>query len=399
MKMPDFLIYSVFQRQDDRIRNNITDRAIQISTGKKYKNISDNPSATYNVNQLKQEISQLSQFSRNRLFADINLTYVDYALGKMSDRVKALYTKTIQAKKDIVKPEQREAMAAEFREGIDFLLDMANEKLGENYVFSGTALTTKPFDTNYAYRGGKESFKVQIGTDNKVDVFKSGERVFTTNVYELDTTFNSPTDTFTLGGDGQATLNLTYKGTTYSITYDNNAADPTNPSNLQELVDAINNATGERIRAFAHQLEDGTYTLRLIPEDTLEPINISFSNVGDPSEQLGNFTQKSVFEIVDRVYRKLGEGMSPDDSDVMAMQRSYDKIVYERSDTGSLLSSVKQTQETMEFKDQELRREKSEVEDADVSESIYEYTKYRTAYEALMRIVADTKDLTILRYL
>ncbi len=399
MKMPDFLIYSVFQRQDDRIRRNITDRGIEISTGRKYKNISDNPSATYNINQLKQELSQLSQFSRNRLFADINLTYVDYSLGKMSDRIKELYTKTIQAKKDIVRPDQRKAMAAEFEDALGFLLDMANEKLGENYIFSGTALTTKPFDSNYRYLGGSENFQVQIGTDNKVDVFKNGERVFTTNVMELDTNFNAPTDTFALGGDGQATLNITYRGTTYSITYDNNAADPTNPSNLQELVDAINNASGGEFKAFAHQLEDGTYTLRIIPEDSVEQLSISFTGVGDPSEQLGNFTQKNIFEIVDRVYKKLAAGLSPDDSDIMAVQRSYDKVVYERSDTGSLLASVKQTQETMEFKDQELRREKSEVEDADLSESIYEYTKYRTAYEALMRIVADTKDLTILRYI
>ncbi len=399
MKMPDFLIYSVFKRQDDAIKKEITDRSVQISTGRKYKNISDNPAATYNINQLKKEISQLSQFSRNRLFADINMTYVDYTLGKMADKVKALYAKTIQAKKDTVRPDQRVAMSAEFRDGVEFLLDRANERVGENFIFSGAALTTKPFDTDFKYNGSDENFKVQIGNDNKVDVFKRGDQTFTTNVYELDTTFNSPTDTFTLGGDGTATLNITYKGNTYSITYDNNASDPTNPSNLQELVDAINNATGGKVRAFAHQLDDGTYTLRIIPEDNVEPLNISFSGVGDPSEQLGNFTQKNVFEIVDRVYKKLKGGLSPDDSDVMAMQRAYDKIVYERSDTGSLLSSVKQTEETMEFKDQELRREKSEVEDADLSESIYEYTKYRTAYEALMRIVADTKDLTILRYL
>jgi len=46
-----------------------------------------------------------------------------------------------------------------------------------------------------------------------------------------------------------------------------------------------------------------------------------------------------------------------------------------------------------------LKKQKSDNEEVNLSESIMEYTRYRTAYDALMRIVADTRDMTILKYL
>jgi flagellar hook-associated protein 3 FlgL len=66
---------------------------------------------------------------------------------------------------------------------------------------------------------------------------------------------------------------------------------------------------------------------------------------------------------------------------------------------GSVLSTVKNLQPTQENIDVVLKKQKSDLEDADLSESIMEYTRYRIAYEALMRMVADQKDLTILKYL
>jgi len=63
MKVPDTLLYSIFQQQDEKIRKGIARKAIEISTGKRIHNLSDDPTATFNVVNLRQEIAQLSQFS------------------------------------------------------------------------------------------------------------------------------------------------------------------------------------------------------------------------------------------------------------------------------------------------------------------------------------------------
>ena len=481
MKVPDTLLYSIFQQQDEKIRRNVARKTIEISTGKRIHNLSDDPSATFNVVNLRKEIAQLSQFSKNRLFADVNLSYIDFTLGKMSDKVKWLYTKAVQAKNEIHTADALRSLGIEFREAIDFLLDRANEKLGENYVFSGSSLTTRPFDENFNYLGSSEAFNVQIDEANFTEVFPPGERVFTTNVYQMDTLFNSPDSTFGVSG----TMSVSYDSTTVNADYGRGiwylsakVSDPDAPlssygldgdlvlydgamnevariSNygsysLNGLISQINTAFGgenvsaslisnpdgtytlrisdgdspadnfisdtannvlesntpanfvrilnalmpPEVRAYVHQVPDGRYTLRLVPEEDATTLSISFTG-----SALGTFSTRNVFQLLGELRDKLLSGLAPDESDLHAVQRSYDRITTARSGVGSLLSQVKAQQSVQENRMDVLKKQKSDSEEADLSESIMEYTRYRTAYDALMRIVADTRDMTILRYL
>ncbi len=481
MKVPDTLLYSIFQQQDEKIRQGIARKTIEISTGKRIHNLSDDPEATFTVVNLRMEIAQLSQFSRNRLFADINLTYIDFTLLKMSDKVKALYTKAVQAKNEIHTADSLRSLGVEFAEALDFLVDRANEKLGENYIFSGSALTTKPFDSNFNYLGSDEAFNVQIDDANFTEVFTPGEKVFSTNVYQMDTLYTSPDTSFA----GSGTMTVTYNGTTVSADYSRGiwylsakVSDPDAPlssygldgdlilydsamnevariedygsmslndlttrintafggenvsaslvsnpdgtytlritdsdsppdnhitdtgenvlesSNLQNFVRIFNALSPPELRAYVHQVPDSRYTLRLIPEKVGGSLSVSFT--GTP---LGSFATRNVFQLIGELRDKLTSGLSPDESDLMALQRSYDRITTERSRVGSVLSQVKTHQEVQENRMDILKKQKSDAEEADISESIMEYTRYRTAYDALMRIVADSRNMTILRYL
>ncbi|GEM_PF-783798 len=481
MKVPDNLLYSIFQQQDERIRREIARKTIEISTGRRIHNLSDDPPATFNVINLRQEISQLSQFSKNRLFADVNLTYADLTLEKMSNKVKWLYVKAVQAKNEIHTADSLRSLAVEFTEAIDFLLDRANEKLGENYIFSGSALTTKPFDSNFNYLGSSESFNVQIDEANFTEVFLPGNRVFDTNVYQLNTLFDNPSSNLGVSG----TITVSYNTTTVTADYGRGiwyltakVTDPDVPLSsygldgdlvlydsgmneisrinnygnisLNDLITQINTTfggenitaslvnnpdgsytlrvedtdvppnnfitdTGENIlenntlknfvkifnalsppdlTAFMHQVPDGRYTLRLIPSEAETFINISFTG-----SALGDFYTLNIFQLLGEVKEKLKSAYSPDESDIMAIQRSYDIITSRRSEIGSILSQVKAQEKIQENKMDILRKQKSDNEDADLSESIMEYTRYRMAYDALMKIIADTRDMTILKYL
>ncbi len=481
MKVPDNLLYSIFQQQDRRIREGIARTTTEIATGKRIHNLSDDPVATFNVVNLKKEISQLSQFSRNRLFADVNLSYIDFTLNKVSDKIKMLYTKTVQAKNQLHTADALKALSSEFEEALSFLLDRANEKVGENYIFSGSALTTEPFSDSFTYQGSDEPFNVQIDEGSFVQVFTSGREVFSTNVYQMDTLFSSPDTAFTVSG----TMNVNYNSTTVSVDYGRGVwylagkvSDPnvplssygfdgdlvlydssmnelarisnygqyslndlvtqintafggqnisasvvTNPdgtytlrisdgdspannfigdtfgnilesNNLQNLVKIFNGISPGDVNAFVHQTPNGKYTMRLIPEDVSTTLSVSFSGTA-----LGNFSTLNIFQVLSEIKDKLSAGLNPDDSDLMANQRAYDKIVQERSQVGSVLSQVRDQQPVQENRMDVLKKQKSDTEEVDLSESIMEYTRYRTAYEALMKIVAESRDMTILRYI
>ncbi|MDM7266478.1 MAG: flagellar hook-associated protein FlgL [Aquificota bacterium] len=384
MKVPDNILFSIFQEQDARIRKNLSDKTLEISTGRKYQGISEDPPATYNVLDLKKEIAQLSQYSKNRLFADTSLSYIDLNLGKIEDSLNLLYAKTVQTKNQILQPNQLVAIGELFSSTLRSLLDRANDQLGGNYIFGGASLTQKPFDENtLEYKASKESFKVWLSDNYKVDALLRGDETFGLNVSISNAKFSSPDTNFTTGG----TLNIKVGATNISIIY-------SNTQSLKDLVDVINSNYSNLLSAKVSQNPDGTYSLMLVPVDVSK--DISVSGTGDFST---GFYSPNVLQAVKRVGDKLSGAMYPDDSDLMLLQRAFERVSFRRSQVGSLLSHVKNIQPVQESLEDTLNKQKSDIEDADLSQSIMDYTRYKLAYEALMRIIADQKDMSILRYL
>ena len=397
MKVPDNLLYGLLIEQDRNIRKNLSEKALEISTGRRLRNISDDPLATFDILNIKREISQLSQYSQNRLFADTNLSYVEFNLGKIEDSLQTLYQKTIQAKNATIALDQLVSFAQEFEKILKFILDRVNDKLGQNYIFGGSSLTQRPFDAdpnspNYlGYTASDTPFEVWISENTKVEVFSNGGRVFSTNMFLSRVSFTDPQANFS--NPGAITVQV---GNQPPITI--NYGNPNQPQNLQELVDHINNNYSSSLRAFVSQNPDGKYSLMLTTTNLSDSLQVSIPQ-GDTGDFSAGFENPNILEWVDRLRRKLDEGLRPDDADLFAMKRSYDLVGLERSKVGSVLHTVKSLQPTQENLEDVLSKRKSDIEDAELSESIVEYTRYRLAYEALMKIVADQKDITILRYL
>ncbi|MFN3599561.1 MAG: flagellar hook-associated protein FlgL [Aquificaceae bacterium] len=389
MKVPDNLIFALFKEQDGRIRRNLLDKSLEISTGKKYQRISDEPSATYELLDLKKEIAQLSQYSKNRLFADTNLSYIDLNLGKTSDSLNLLYAKTLQAKNQILQSDQLVAIGEFFSSALRSLLDRVNDQLGGNYLFGGSSLTKKPFNENtLQYEASNETFKVWLSENYEVDVFLRGNEVFGVNFAISNASFASTGTQFTNGG----TLTINVGSSAININY---SAGQT----LTDLVDQINNNYSNIIQAKVSQNPDGTYSLAIMPVDISKDISISDTSAGDFDTGSTDFYSPNILQAVKRVGDKLSNGVYPDDSDLMLLQRAFERISFRRSQVGSSLSQVKNLQPVQEHLSDNLQKQKSDIEDADLPQSIMDYTRYKVAYEALMRIIADQKDITILRYL
>lgn len=389
MKVPDNLLFSLFIEQDARIKKGLSEKTLDVSTGRRVRALSDEPTATYNVIEIKKEIAQLSQHSQNRLFADTNLTYADFTLGKVWDTLKGLYATTLRAKNSAtLTPDQLYALAEQFDKGLGHLLDRANDKLGQNYLFGGSSLTVKPFDPNTLdYTASSQDFEVWVSENSKVSVFLRGDKVFGSNFYISKVSFASPTTSFTTSG----AITLQVGSNTYTVSYGNAGE----PQNTQELAQYINNNFGDKLHAFVSQNPDGSYSLALATVEL--SASVQFDTItGDLST---GFENPNILQVVKRVKEKLQGGFYPDDFDLFSLNRASELISLRRSEVGSVLSTVKNLQPTQEKLDVVLKKQKSDLEDADLSESLMEYTRYRIAYEALMRMVADQKDLTILKYI
>ncbi|MDW8032716.1 MAG: flagellar hook-associated protein FlgL [Aquificaceae bacterium] len=389
MKVPDNLLFSLFKEQDARIRKQLSDKTLEIATGRKYVNVSDDPPTTYNLLELKKDISQLSQYAKNRLFADTSLSYVDFNLGRIEDSLNFLYAKTIQAKNQLLQPDQLRALGELFSSSLRSLLDRVNDQLGDNYIFGGASLKIKPFDeNNLQYTASAESFKVWLSNNYQVEVFLEGREVFGLNVALSLATFASPGVNFSTSGMmtisvGTSTINLNY----------------TTTQTLQNLADFINSNYPNLLHARVVQNPNDTYSLLLMPLDISKEISVSDTSGGAFDVGAPDFYSPNVLQVVKRIEDKLSGGRYPEEGDLLLLRRALDRVAFRRSQVGSVLSQVKNLQSTQENLEDNLNKQKSDLEDAELSQSIMDYTRYKIAYEALMRIIADSKDMTILRYL
>lgn len=180
MRIPDLIFYLFFQIENQKVRKNIEEKYTEIITGKRILNPSDDPASTNEILNLKNEINKLSQFSRNRLFADTVLSYADTLLSGIEDRLRSLYATALRAANQTLTTYQLTAIGKEFEEALKLLLNTANEKIGNNYIFSGNALTNKPFDevTLDYIAGSSGDFTVYIDENYSVSTFLEGGRVF-----------------------------------------------------------------------------------------------------------------------------------------------------------------------------------------------------------------------------
>lgn len=150
---------------------------MQLSSGLKIQN-SYEAAGTYNdAMRLDYEITTLEQVveatSKSQNFAKNS----DKSLQEFSKQLENFKVKLVQAASDIHNTTSLEAIANDL-EGIkDHLMNIANTSINGQFLFSGSAVDTKPISHNGTYWGNKEDMKTLSGS--KVEI------PFNLNGYEL----------------------------------------------------------------------------------------------------------------------------------------------------------------------------------------------------------------------
>jgi len=179
MKVPELALFRFFELQNEKTRERMSKQFERLASGKRFLNPSENPYDAYQVLELKKEIAKISQFSRNRLFSDNALSHADTILAGIEDKLRELYARTIRGANQLLKQEELKAISEEFSQALKILVNQANERFGNNYLFSGDKLTTKPFDeTTYDYNGSQNDYEVVLEESLRAKTFFAGSEVF-----------------------------------------------------------------------------------------------------------------------------------------------------------------------------------------------------------------------------
>jgi len=174
----------------------------EITSGKKIHKPSDDPSGMRDTLALRTNIKQIKQFDRNinsnQLFLSRGESALD-SIGVSLSRAKELSMVELGG---LSTSETRGYAKTELDNIISKVLQDANTKVKDMYIFSGTDVNTTPFELSasgavYIYNGNSDNLMIQIEEDINVKVNIPGSEVLGT---DLDPDLNTSTNVSDLNG-------------------------------------------------------------------------------------------------------------------------------------------------------------------------------------------------------
>jgi flagellar hook-associated protein 3 FlgL len=136
------LLYSLGQD-----RQSIDQLQEQISSGKVVNTPSDNPTLNQRLMTLQNQVNQNNTYTDNTQYAASFLGMQESSLGSAVTTLTNIKTMMLSAANDSNSQDQQN-YATQLGQDITQLLDLANTKFGDKYIFGGTQTTSQPFFMN-----------------------------------------------------------------------------------------------------------------------------------------------------------------------------------------------------------------------------------------------------------
>lgn len=153
-----------------------------VSSGKKISIPSDDPSGMSRVLDYRKTLDSIDQYSRNITQANSNLNVADTTLSDIQGLLNQAKSLGISAANGTYNADDRQTFAAQLQQIRDQLIQLANTKVGDRYLFGGNDTVNPPYDASSpdsaVFQGNDDPYQVAIGDGLTLDVHVSGESAF-----------------------------------------------------------------------------------------------------------------------------------------------------------------------------------------------------------------------------
>ncbi len=164
-----------------RNRKLAADLQLDIATTRKLRRPSDDPSGIVQVQQYNVLVGRNEQYLRNISQISGFMTNSMSALDAITDRLQDARDMAIQGTSETLDSTARAGLAKSVDELINSVVNLANSKYGNKYIFAGnktsTEAITRSGDT-VTYNGNNAKIQGKIGADTMVDYNKTGSELF-----------------------------------------------------------------------------------------------------------------------------------------------------------------------------------------------------------------------------
>jgi len=160
-------------------QGNMSDLENEMSSGHRITKPSDDPSGVHSALGIKTNMAMIAQTKSNADAALSNMGTTDSILGDVTSMLQRVRELAVQGASDTNTPDSRKAIAAEVDQIAAQIKTLANTKIGNKYIFGGTATSTEPMPSaGGSFAGNSNPIQLDVGNNSKVDISVDGPGVF-----------------------------------------------------------------------------------------------------------------------------------------------------------------------------------------------------------------------------
>ncbi len=155
----------------------------QLSSGRRIRRASDDPSAFTEARQMELLTNRYEQYMRSISTSESWVDHTQAGLDHLSELFTEAYEHGIRINNATFSEGDREAEAQKLEAILENVLDVMNTRADDEYVFAGSRTTVKPFERDEGppptviYHGNAGSRQRHIGRDLSMSINIDGERV------------------------------------------------------------------------------------------------------------------------------------------------------------------------------------------------------------------------------
>lgn len=188
MRVSGFDKFKMTQHYLSNIQFESQKKMEQISTGKIFNRVSDDPVRVNRSMLIEVTESRINQFQDNVSDTKSMLEYIDMTYEKAIMSLQEAKELAIKGANDTYTDGDREVIADGIEETIHQILGFANAQHLDRYMFSGQMLNAKPLEydgTNFTYNGNDNEMKINVSEQIGATVTQSAGQVFVPVLQEL----------------------------------------------------------------------------------------------------------------------------------------------------------------------------------------------------------------------
>lgn len=345
MRVTDKMGHNAVITNLQKNRGEMTELQGQAATQKRINKPSDDPVASARVLGYRTEDRQSQQFIKNINIARSFLDFTDVSLNEMSDVLMRMKELAVQQANDAgASAETRRVTAEEVGQTYKQLIQIANRKLGDRYIFGGFNTQEEPFDYEGNYHGDDGDMRLHINKDAFLSMNLPGDKIVLGKG---------------IGSDGFI------------------RSKDSSPRNVQQL---DRHQEEERVRQEENQhLQQESVRVRAPANEGSRGEQAFKSNIHDTSEGINILQAIKDFEIALRVNDK-----SEIQSAIDNVDKALGQVIHARAQVGARIQALNHTTNSLQQTIVDTKNNASQLEDADVLNVVSEITKTDSALKATL---------------